>query len=182
MLSEATGCSRAGGCQGHQLLLLTWQYLVKVSKTRGLSSAQAEGFSSAMIDRFFRPFLGGIFFDTELRTTSRLFEFVMRCLATGQNCLPARGIGAVSAQLAAQLPAGCIHTGAHLPHIGHLVKIHPLWQPPGCLWSRLMTICMQASTYTVTSSCASALSAVTLQSMVSGKDPDNFFPSASMQF
>ena len=77
--------------------------------------AQAEGFSAAIVDRFFRPFLGGIFFDTDLGTTSRLFEFVMRCLATGQNCLPARGIGAVPRQLAAQLPPGCVHTGARLP-------------------------------------------------------------------
>ena len=44
--------------------------------------------------------------------TSRLFEFVMRCLATGENCLPAAGIGAVARQLAAQIPSGSIHTGA----------------------------------------------------------------------
>jgi hypothetical protein len=30
-----------------------------------------EGFSAAMIDRFFRPFFGGIFLEPELRTTSR---------------------------------------------------------------------------------------------------------------
>lgn len=45
--------------------------------------AQAEGFSEAIIDRFFRPFLGGIFFDRGLGTTSRLLKFVMRMLATG---------------------------------------------------------------------------------------------------
>ena len=69
----------------------------------------AEGFSPAMVDRFFRPFLGGIFFDTGLRTSSRLFEFVMRSLATGANCLPgAGGIGAVPAQLAGRLPGGAL--------------------------------------------------------------------------
>ena len=77
---------------------------------------QAEGFSDAIIDRFFRPFLGGIFFDRELHVTSRLFEFVMRCLATGENCLPAKGIGAVAQQLAAQLPPDSIHTGAASYH------------------------------------------------------------------
>ena len=76
------------------------------------SLVQAEGFSDAIIDRFFRPFLGGIFFDRGLNATSRLFEFVMRCLATGQNCLPARGIGSVAEQLAAALPPDAIHTGA----------------------------------------------------------------------
>ena len=69
---------------------------------------QAEGFSEAMIDRFFRPFLGGIFFNKELTVTSRLFAFVMRMLATGSNCLPAAGIGAVSQQIAAALPSSAV--------------------------------------------------------------------------
>lgn len=43
-----------------------------------------------MVDRFFRPFLGGIFFDNALGTSSRLTSFVMRMLATGSNCLPAQ--------------------------------------------------------------------------------------------
>ncbi len=73
--------------------------------------AQDEGFSEAMIDRFFRPFLGGIFFDVGLSVTSRLFQFVMRMLATGSNCLPAAGIGAVADQLAARLPSDSIRTG-----------------------------------------------------------------------
>ncbi|KAJ7529300.1 hypothetical protein O6H91_15G043000 [Diphasiastrum complanatum] len=64
-----------------------------------------EGFSSSMVDRFFRPFFGGIFFDTELSTTSRLFEFVFKCLALGSNTLPAEGIAAIPRQLADNLPA-----------------------------------------------------------------------------
>ena len=64
-----------------------------------------------MIDRFFRPFLGGIFFDTNLNTSSRLFQFVMRMLATGTNCLPAAGIGSVADQLAARLPPSSVCTG-----------------------------------------------------------------------
>ncbi len=74
---------------------------------------QEGGFSEAIIDRFFRPFLGGIFFDDGLGTSSRLFDFVMRCLVTGANCLPAGGIGAVAEQLAARLPPGVVRLGAH---------------------------------------------------------------------
>ncbi len=58
--------------------------------------------------QFFRPFLGGIFFDRSLSTSSRLFEFVMRTLASGSNCLPAAGIGAMSQQLAGKLPQDAI--------------------------------------------------------------------------
>lgn len=64
-----------------------------------------------MIDRFFRPFMGGIFFDRDLGTSSRLFEFVMQMLANGDNCLPAKGIGALSQNLADQLPADTVMTG-----------------------------------------------------------------------
>lgn len=75
---------------------------------RARSYLQRDGFSPAIIDRFFRPFLGGIFFKRDLQTTSKLLNFVLRMLATGSNCLPANGIGAVSEQLAAGLPVGAI--------------------------------------------------------------------------
>ncbi|KAI8473014.1 MAG: hypothetical protein J3K34DRAFT_453716 [Monoraphidium minutum] len=76
-----------------------------------------EGFSPEIIDRFFRPFLGGIFFDTRLSTSSRLFAFVMRMLATGQNCLPEAGIGAVAGQVAAGLRDGSVVLGAKVERI-----------------------------------------------------------------
>ncbi|XP_010464606.1 PREDICTED: 15-cis-phytoene desaturase, chloroplastic/chromoplastic-like [Camelina sativa] len=63
------------------------------------------GFSEAILDRFFRPFFGGIFFDRDLETTSKLFDFIFRCLALGENTLPAMGIGEIPNQLAAKLPA-----------------------------------------------------------------------------
>lgn len=75
-----------------------------------------------MVQRFWRPFLGGIFFDTELRTTDRLLTFVMRCLATGSNCLPAAGIGAVPAQLAAALRPGTLRTGARVASLAPLAS------------------------------------------------------------
>lgn len=73
-----------------------------------MESLVREGFTTNMIDRFFRPFLGGIFFDNQLNVTSKLFAFVMKSLATGQNCLPEDGIGAVAKQLAEKLPPGTI--------------------------------------------------------------------------
>jgi len=85
----------------------TYDFL-RAPETSTLQQLQAEGFSEAIIDRFFRPFLGGIFFDNQLRTSSRLTSFVMRMLATGSNCLPAQGIGAITEQLASRLPADSI--------------------------------------------------------------------------
>ncbi|CAL8998839.1 unnamed protein product [Prunus brigantina] len=66
------------------------------------------GFSDSVIGRFFQPFFGGIFFDKELGTTSRLFDFIFKCLALGDNTLPSNGIGAIPQQLAAKLPSGSL--------------------------------------------------------------------------
>ncbi|CAN0891124.1 hypothetical protein LINGRAHAP2_LOCUS16823, partial [Linum grandiflorum] len=66
------------------------------------------GFSDSIVSRFFKPFFGGIFFDPELETTSRLFEFIFKCLALGDNTLPANGIGAIPNQLASKLPPDSI--------------------------------------------------------------------------
>jgi protoporphyrinogen oxidase len=69
------------------------------------------GFSDLMINRFFRPFLGGVFFDRALEASSRMFEFVFKMFAEGQTVLPARGIEAIPQQMAADLPEGMIHFG-----------------------------------------------------------------------
>lgn len=65
-------------------------------------------FSKEMIHRFFRPFLSGIFLDRDLKSSSRMFEFVFKMLMEGDAALPARGMGAIPAQLAEQLPAESI--------------------------------------------------------------------------
>jgi len=62
------------------------------------------GFSSAMIDRFFRPFLGGIFFDRTLEASSRMFEFVFKMFAEGRTVLPAGGIDQMPKQMRRHLP------------------------------------------------------------------------------
>jgi phytoene dehydrogenase-like protein len=63
------------------------------------------GFSKRIIDRFFRPFLGGVFLEPDLRTSSRMFEFVFRMFATGSAALPAAGMEAIPDQIAATLSA-----------------------------------------------------------------------------
>lgn len=77
-------------------------------ETTILERLRSAGFSTAMVDRFFRPFFGGIFFDNQLQTTSRLFEFIFKCLALGSNTLPAGGIGAIPQQIADGLPKSSI--------------------------------------------------------------------------
>jgi phytoene dehydrogenase-like protein len=67
------------------------------------------GFQPPFIERFFRPFLGGIFLERRLETSSRIFEFVFRMFTEGDAALPASGMQAIPQQLAARLPAGTLH-------------------------------------------------------------------------
>ena len=76
------------------------------SSTR--SYLTARGFSDRMIHTFFRPFMGGVFLDPSLETSSRMFEFVFRMFGAADVAVPARGMGALSGQLAADLPSGSI--------------------------------------------------------------------------
>ena len=69
------------------------------------------GFSERMVDRFFRPFLGGVFLDRSLADSSRTFEFYFRMFSTGDAAVPAAGIGAIPEQLAAGLPTGTVRLG-----------------------------------------------------------------------
>ena len=83
-----------------------------------------EKFSAHMIERFFRPLFGGIFLESELSSSNRMFEFVMRMLADGDNAIPATGMQAIPNQLAARLPAGTIRLGARVGAIGdHAVTL-----------------------------------------------------------
>lgn len=66
------------------------------------------GFSEAMVEHFFRPFVAGFSLDPDLRVSSRFFEFTFRMFAEGNAALPAKGMAEIPRQLAAALPASAI--------------------------------------------------------------------------
>ena len=68
-----------------------------------LAYLQALGFSSDMIDQFFKPFFSGIYLESELETSSRMFEFVYKMFGEGYAALPKSGIEAIPKQLAENL-------------------------------------------------------------------------------
>jgi protoporphyrinogen oxidase len=59
----------------------------------------AFGFSDEMITNFFRPFFSGIFLETELKTSSRMFEFIYKMFGEGYAAIPKAGIEAIPKQL-----------------------------------------------------------------------------------
>lgn len=64
---------------------------------------QKFGFSNPMVELFFKPFFSGIFLETELQTSSRMFEFVFKMFGEGVATLPKGGIQQIPDQLKDQL-------------------------------------------------------------------------------
>ena len=79
------------------------------------------GLSPLMIERFFRPFLGGVFLESELQTSSRMFEFVFRMFSSGDAALPAGGMGAMAQQLLSRLPEGCVRLQQKVAYVAPYV-------------------------------------------------------------
>ena len=84
------------------------------------------GFSPALLDRFLRPFFGGVTLDPTLASSSRFVEFVFRMFSTGDATLPREGMEAIPRQLAARLPGGTVRLNARVARIDgqtvHLVS------------------------------------------------------------
>lgn len=68
-------------------------------ETTTLEYLKDYGFSDDIISKFFRPFFTGIFLETELETSSRMFEFVFKMFGEGYAVLPKGGIEEISRQL-----------------------------------------------------------------------------------
>jgi len=62
------------------------------------------GFSDRIIERFFRPFFGGVFLDPQLETDASRMEFVFRAFSLGYSTLPEHGMQAIPTQIASHLP------------------------------------------------------------------------------
>lgn len=71
-------------------------------------------FSDAMVERFLQPLFAGIQLDASLLTSSRMFDFVLRMLGSGDNAVPANGMGMIPTQLAARLPAGSVRLSSRV--------------------------------------------------------------------
>ena len=59
-------------------------------------------FSEQIVERFFRPFFGGITLDKTLSGSSRMFEFVYKMMAEGSVTVPRLGMQQIALQMAAK--------------------------------------------------------------------------------
>lgn len=87
-------------------LTLTGQPIEKIltaTEYTTMELLKLQGFSQSIIDKFFRPFFGGIFLESKLETSSRKFEFFFRTFSGGDNVIPAKGMQELPNQLAEKL-------------------------------------------------------------------------------
>ena len=75
------------------------------------------GFSEAMVSKFLRPFLGGVFLDHDLQTSCRMLYFVFRMFSQGDAALPSAGMAAIPNQLAGNLPSDSIRLNTRVTEI-----------------------------------------------------------------
>ena len=91
--------------------------LMSRPETWTFNALRSRGFSGDMIQTFFRPFLAGVFLESELETSSRFFEFVFRMFAQGDASLPASGMQAIPEQIERSLPSGMLRTSSQVDAI-----------------------------------------------------------------
>lgn len=77
------------------------------------------GFSNTIIADFFKPFFSGIFLETELTTSSRMFQFIFKMFGEGEAVIPKNGIQEISNQLRSKLKKSKIHFNHKATQITH---------------------------------------------------------------
>ncbi|MEV4539139.1 NAD(P)/FAD-dependent oxidoreductase [Asanoa sp. NPDC049518] len=70
------------------------------------------GLSHAFIEELARPFLSGVFADRSLETSSHVLAMIVRSFARGRIAVPATGMAALPAAVAAPLPTERLHLDA----------------------------------------------------------------------
>jgi hypothetical protein len=101
-----------------QRLLATGPRADATPEISTLQFLRAAGLSEVILDRFMRPFFGGLLLDRDLGVSARLFESVFRWMALGDAALPADGMGAIPKQLAARLGPEVVRLGARVTSVG----------------------------------------------------------------
>jgi phytoene dehydrogenase-like protein len=105
------------------MLLLRKEAFGLKEPPRGLLEMETEdylrdfGFSEQVIDRFFRPFFGGIFLEKDLRSSARMLLFLFSMFDRGGSALPAQGMQAIPDQLAVALPPGSLRLNTPVAHV-----------------------------------------------------------------
>ena len=116
----ATVFARVGSIGDKLRILKLERFLERYVDAPGTTAAgalRAAGFSETMLERFFRPFLGGIFLERELETDASFLAFVWSLFSRCEASLPARGMQELPRQLVNGLPAEAVRVGVRVQSV-----------------------------------------------------------------
>lgn len=91
--------------------LIAKAHLTKSQEHPGLTTfdfLRRHGFSERIIELFWRPFLSGVFLDSELSLPADYFLFLLRCFSSGSVAVPEGGMNQIPQQMADSLPEGTL--------------------------------------------------------------------------
>ena len=100
--------------------IAAWENAREAALAADVSAEQAlltAGLSDRFIDRFARPFWGGITLDRSLSSSAGPLKFTLKMFLQGSAVLPAAGVQAVPDQLARRLPAQAIELNRRVERI-----------------------------------------------------------------
>jgi phytoene dehydrogenase-like protein len=92
----------------NKLVKITIPNIFKQPEVDTISQLENYGFSQKMINRFYKPFFSGIFLENDLKTSSNMFDFIMKMFSEGDAAIPELGMEEIPKQLVAMLPKDSI--------------------------------------------------------------------------
>lgn len=88
----------------NKLVNISLSNLFKQPEIETLHKLKDYGFSEKMMNRFYKPFFSGIFLENDLKTSSNMFDFVMKMFSDGDAAIPELGMEEIPKQLVQMLP------------------------------------------------------------------------------
>ncbi len=82
-----------------------------------ISFLKSYGYSDAMLNNFFKPFMGGVFLEEDLKTDSSFFKFLYKMFAKGDVVVPENGMQAIPEQIASHLSPNQIRFNTKVKNI-----------------------------------------------------------------
>ena len=92
----------------NKLVNISIPNLFKQPEIETIAQLKKYGFSPKMMERFYKPFFSGIFLENDLKTSSNMFDFVMKMFSEGDAAIPALGMEEIPKQLVEMLPVNSI--------------------------------------------------------------------------
>lgn len=115
-LGTAVDKARLGAALARLAAVPTRRLLGRVEMTTA-EALSSRGFSPRMAEGFVRPLLTALLRDSELTTSSRCSDLILRGFARGRLCLPQGGVHTVPEMMAKALPPGTVRLGQRVTEI-----------------------------------------------------------------